>query len=263
MIDQETNQRNVNMKRVISLFMFCMFAGCFTVEREGGKFLNKEEISRRSVISDCKKAEITAIRPVIVRQGDNYVLHLEADGSFVYDAERIVSKKVSGRKRVVSIGFFPGLVVPETQAQRENPVLRKSKTWIFFGVFFGNVGLVGIPTVCSLLIEPFREHYLRFAGSEFTDLGLVGCRKYLVDVSPHIESERETESVKWDSVTLKGYEVTLDGKPFRSDNGEIRFSGLPSGTSLRIRITTPPTSIGSSSDEAQSLVGLELISVCP
>ena len=210
------------MKCVMTVLVVCMLTGCFTVEREGGKFLDKEVVSRRSIVSDCKKAEITAIRPVIVRQGDGYALRLEADGSFEYDAEKIVSKKVTGKKRVVSIGFFPGLVVPETQAQRANPILRKSKTWIFFGVFFGNVGLVGIPTVCSLLIEPFREHYLRMAGGEFTDLGLVGCRKYLVDVSPYIEDERETECVKWDSVTLKGYEATLNGRTFRPNNkGDI------------------------------------------
>ena len=252
------------MKCVMTVLVVCMLTGCFTVEREGGKFLEKEEVSRRSVVSDCKKAEITAVRPVITRQGDGYALHLEADGSFEYDAEKIVSKKVSGRKRVVSIGLFPGLVVPETRMQRENPIFHKSKTWIFFGVIFGNVGIVGVPTVCSLLIEPFREHYLRFAGGEITDLGLVGCRKYLVEVSPYIENERETESVKWDSVTLKGYEATLNGRPFRPNNkGEIRFSGLASGTSLRIRITTPPTSLGSPSDEARSLVGLELVAVCP
>jgi len=244
--------------QLMMALMILTSAGCITIEREGGDFLTETDVATRSGVSSCIVRQITAVRPVLTTNKGVYELRLEADGEFICREERFITSEVSGRKRVMGVGFFPALLVPNThEFAKSGPMER------IFAVVLFNAGLAGLPTLCSLLIEPFREHYLLCANSTPTDWGLIGCRKYLVKVEPHRKVRRDTSDQQCSTVTLSGYAAELNGRLFRPDrDGVIRFS-MRSGAVLRIKIAAPPTFSEDPSLVAKELVGLELQKTCP
>ena len=177
--------RGMNIVRCVLMTVIFIFAGCFTIERDGGESLKEKDIYGKSESASYMVRSITAVRPILTFDGGSYALRLEADGSFVRHDERTITSEVSGRKRVMGVGFFPALLVPNThEAFKTGPAERIFKVLLFNG------GLGGLPTICSLLIEPFREHHLEVSDTTLTDWGLIGCRKYLVSIQPYRKVRR-------------------------------------------------------------------------
>ena len=158
----------------------------------------------------------------------------------------------------LSIGLFPGF------ADEENIGLKAILT------FFGNVALVGIPTLASLVFEPFRDYRDR-ADGDVGDLGLIGCNKYYSNVRNDTTANFVTESTeRFSRYTLYGFAVIIDGQRYDDrDSGRgcqraVYFrSTHPRGSRIAIRIVDPPSTRGDSNDDFSDAQGLELIGVLP
>ena len=79
-----------------------------------------------------------------------------------------------------------------------------------------NLGIVGMPTLTSLLFEPFRDYRERTPhGLEPLDFGLIGFNKYYRDCRKDETRGFLTESTKnLTSYELFGFTVMIDGERY-------------------------------------------------
>lgn len=229
-------------------------SGCFTVTREGGPLLNEKCISSQTAMQ-VSSERITAVRPVLSLSGSTYTLCLEAEGDFVRHFETRSTYEQSGQRRAIAIGFFPGVAVPQ-QINGVGP----SGPDKFFASLFINVGIAGIPTLASLLFEPFCDYHMY----GLADYGLVGCRKYYVTKDPVRTTRTSERTVRCATLPLVGYAVLVNGVRVEPDKaGFIRLGGLKRGDKLTIEMISPPSFRADSRDNGRDLLGLTLEAHCP
>lgn len=199
---------------------------------------------------------ISEFVPVITPTGFEslYKLELVAVGDFVRHNGHIVKRG----SPCLSIGLFPGF------ADEGKTGLKAVLT------FFANATLIGIPTIASLVFEPFRDYRDR-ADGDLADYGLIGCNKYYTNVRKDTTAGFVTESTeRFSRYSLYGYGVVIDGKRFddndsgRGYQGVVYFrSARPRGSRITIKIVDPPSARGDSGDDFSGAQGLELIGVIP
>jgi len=224
-------------------------SGCFTVTREGGPLLNEKCISSQTTMQ-VSSERITAVRPVLSLSGSTYTLCLEAEGDFVRHFETRSTYEQSGQRRAIAIGFFPGVAASQQTSGVDK----------FFASLVVNVGLAGIPTLASLLFEPFCDHHMY----GMADLGLLGCRKYYVTKDPVRTTRTSERTVRCATLPLVGYAVLVNGVRVEPDKaGFIRLGGLKRGDKLTIEMISPPSFRADSRDNGRDLLGLTLEARCP
>ena len=118
----------------------------------------------------------------IYRQDGYYQLELVAEGRFTQHYGHNMKRGTP----YMSAGFFPGCAERDRQG------------WIMFGIVGLNCLMCGIPTLSSLVIEPFCDGAERraAAGGSFSDFGLIGVNKYYLNVSDDKSRGFVTDSTK-------------------------------------------------------------------
>ena len=206
---------------------------------------------------------VTRVTPKIERMQYNdedtpyYSLKLVAEGRFVQHAGH--SMKLG--TPCLAVGLWPGC------AENEN------KAGLFVGSIFGNCVLVGIPTICSLLVEPLCDYHERNANatSNIADIGLIGFNKYYCDVRKDATRGFKTDSTKdLYSYEIFGYAVEVDGQRLEDKDygngcsGTVYFkSSRPSGSRVRIRILAAPSARSDGNDGFSGMEGLEIMGTIP
>ena len=140
------------------------------------------------------------------------------------------------------------------------------------GSIFLNCILAGIPTLHTLVFEPFCDYHERWP-SKFDggDIGLLGFCKYYRGVRKDQSNGFETVTTKTiSSYELFGYAVTVDGQRCEDKDkgsgcqGEVYFtSSRPSGSQINIRIVESPSSRSDGNDGFSGMEGMELTAYLP
>lgn len=215
-------------------------------------FPNSEQTSQVQV------RKVSEYLPVITPTGFEslYKLELVAVGDFVLHHGHSMKR---GTPRL-ALGLFPGC------AEEENMNVGVKA---FLSVFC-NFSLVGIPTLSSLVFEPFRDYRDRACG-DVGDFGLIGFNKYYTNVRKDTTASFATDSKESLSrYRLYGFSVVIDGQRYEDkDTGQgcqsaVYFrSTRPRGSRIKIRIVDPPSVRGDSNDNFDDAQGTELIGVIP
>ncbi len=244
----------------VRLFLFFtvivpLFHGCVSIkrgqERSFADSVKKYQLQVQSVSRVVPK--ITRI----YRQDGHYQLELVAEGRFTQHYGHNMKRGTP----YMSVGFFPGCAERDRQG------------WIMFGIVGLNCLMCGIPTLSSLLVEPFCDGTERraAAGGSFSDFGLIGVNKYYLNVSDDKSRGFVTESTKnLSTYTLYGYAVMIDGERLEDHVymngyiGQVWFrSTRPRGSRIRIRIVKAPSSRSDGNEGFSELEGMEIMATLP
>jgi len=186
-----------------------------------------------------------------------YKLELVAEGSFIKHNGHTMNKGTP----CLSVGFWPGLSGS------------KNKGELFFFSILGIYPFCGLPTLCSLVCEPFRDYRVKpdSGVGDMADVGLLGFNKYYRDI--HRDSTAGFVSVSTERISryvLYAYSVEIDGVRYqdrdagRGYEGAVYFrSSRPRGSKVVIRIADPPASRSDGGDGFSGLQGLVLMGTIP
>ena len=233
-----------------------LFQGCISFstgpERGFTESATKYQLSVQSVTSVRAKIERMSY------SSDNacYRLKVIADGRFIRHAGH--SRKMG--TPCMSIGLWPGAADNE------------DKGGVVVSSIFLNCILMGIPTLCTLVFEPFCDYHERTANNlDSADIGLIGFCKYYRGVRKDQSQDFETVSTETvSSYELFGYTVMIDGVRYedkdngRGCQGEVYFtSSRPSGSRINIRIVESPASRSDGNDGFSGMEGMEISAYLP
>jgi len=189
--------------------------------------------------------------------GPTYKLELIAEGNFIKHTGHVMKKGTP----CLSVGLWPGL------ADSNN------KVELFLFSILGVYPLCGVPTLCSLLFEPFRDcrEKPNQGVGDMADVGLIGCNKYYRDVSRDTgASFVTTYTERIPQYTLFGYGVTIDGVRFDDRDPGTGYQGVvyftssrPRGSRVSIRIVDPPASRSDGNDGFADLEGMVIHATLP
>lgn len=231
-----------------------LFQGCISFatgpERNFLESATKHQLSVRSVSRVRAKVERSEY------DASYYTLKLVAEGRFVRHTGHSMKKGTP----CLAVGLWPGCADS------------KNKGLAFFGSIILNYGLAGIPTLVSLLFEPFRDYRERTAtGFDLADIGLLGFNKYYRDVSKDQAQGFVTESTEdLSSYELFGYSVMIDGVRYEDKDygtgcrGEVYFrTTRSSGSRITIRIVEVPAARSDGEDGFAGMMGMEIPATIP
>ena len=186
-----------------------------------------------------------------------YSLKLIADGNFV----RHEGHSCMIGTPCMSVGLWPACADNEDK-----------KAGVFFCSIIFTYGLVGIPTLASLIFEPFRDYRDRQkVGYDLADWGLIGFNKYYRDVRKDASRGFQTESTtNVTSYELFGYTVMIDGIRYEDRdygdgcNGVVYFtSSRPSGSRISIRIVEVPSARSDGNEGFSGMEGMVITATLP
>jgi len=186
-----------------------------------------------------------------------YKLELIAEGSFIKHTGHIMKRGTP----CLSVGLWPGLADSNNKGE------------LFFFSILGVYPFCGLPTLCSLLFEPFRDcrEKPKHGVGDMADVGLIGVNKYYRNVGRDTRADFVTTSTeRLSTYTLFGYGVNIDGVRFDDrdlGNGYqsvVYFtSSRPRGSRVTIRIVDTPASRSDGSDGFGGLKGMEAHATLP
>lgn len=252
--------------RFWAIIAFCLLStfvcGCYTanmgsVEEEIGK---QYQISVNSVDQVVPKISFVKALGNGRRQ---YSLELIAHGGFA----KHNGIQCESRERYLCVGFFPGAASWKATVRKDNGSEKGWPVGAFFGNLLCNCLLCGIPTVSSLIVEPFLPYYWDENQTSVSDFGFVGFRKYIKRGNQRFV-ERTTERIN--AQVLFGYKVFIDGAECNDDLtangyvGKALFNTTrPSGSKLVIKLLSAPVIREDSNDRIADLVGVEMEAILP
>ena len=186
-----------------------------------------------------------------------YSLKLIADGNFVSHEGH---SSMIGTP-CMSFGLWPAC------ADNED---KKGDVFICSIIF--SCGLAGMPTLASLIFEPFREYRERQkVGYDLADYGLIGFNKYYRDVRK--DESRGFQTVATTNITsyeLFGYTVSIDGTRYEDKDygsgcsGVVYFnSSRPSGSRISIRIEGVPSARSDGNEGFSGMEGMVITATLP
>ena len=182
----------VEMRLSFLMLVLVVLTGCIQFTCSDG--LNRT-ISGMNVAEQFQALEITEVRPVLVRKGGCCMLSLEADGRFVKHISKSATYNVSGRRRVLAVGFFPGTW--------SCPGMDITMVWVVpLSAVVANVITLGYPTWNAVFIEPFRDYHDATVGAGIETWSFMGCRKYLGSNVSETETDCNTQHEPFKSVVL-------------------------------------------------------------
>ena len=238
------------------LVLMPLFQGCISFstgpERGFTESATKHQLSVQSVTSVRAKIE----RMQYSSSHPYYKMKLVADGRFIRHEGH--SRKIG--TPCMSVGLWPGL------SDNEDMGL------VIFGSIFFNCVLVGIPTLDTLVFEPFCDYHERTASKlDSADFGLLGFCKYYRGVRENQSNGFETVVTKTlSSFELFGYAVMIEGVRYEDKDygsgyqGEVYFtSSRPSGSRINIRIVKAPSSRSDGNDGFSGMEGMEISAYLP
>jgi len=234
-----------------------VLCGClsFNVESSDDKVRSNERIETVSVRAES----LRKIRPRAWRdEHGRGRFALLCDGDFVMEQNRIVEGVRSGRN-VLSIGFFPGMYGASVTAKAKGP---DYKLWplMGFGMVVVNGCTAGLPTLLSLLYEPFDSYHDGNCGilSTLAIQGLVGCHKQR-QWDPWEEKfcDKNIGECAVDEYRLSGFVVLVNGVECRCGSAvtEVPFVLPDDATTVAVRIVSVPHFDGELGRYVGSLVG--------
>lgn len=238
-----------------------LLCGCLSFNMEGpdDKVQSKERIETVSVHAES----LQKIRPRVWR--DQYgrgKFSLLCDGDFKVEQSRIVEGVRSG-KRVLSIGFFPGMYGASVTAAAGGP---DYKLWplMGFGMIVVNGFTAGLPTLLSLFYEPFDSYHDGNCGilSTLAFQGLVGCHKQRQwDPWEKEFCDKTSRTYTDHTYALPDFAVSINGTKCSCGMGEseVTFSLPANATSEAVRVVKVPRLEGELGQCADSLVGSDFI----
>ena len=242
-------------KILMMAFGLMIFApGCFSVRMDGERRCDSGALQNQLTVEAVDK-----VIPDIQLGTGYYSLKLIARGRFTQHS----GKCVYWGKPSVAIGIFPGVPATEDTLKGERYFMIPFCSAIY------NFAFAGIPTLSSLLVEPFRDYYCsRSSDLNFADFGLLGCRKYIADARRDGFAEESQRVLP--EVGLFAYKVEIDGVLYADIDGgdgyvgEVFFTTNKShGDLVRIRIVEAPSTRNDSADRLSDLVGVEMTAVLP
>ncbi len=237
-----------------------MLAGCVSFKMDGERSY-EEAGMRNQIVAESVDAVVPVVKLYTESMGQRYyLLKLVARGRFT---------RYSGVRRcrgtpTLAIGFLPGFSA-SADTLKDDRYFKIP----FFAVML-NFSFVGIPTLSSLLFEPFRDYYCSSSGGvlRFTDFGILGFRKYISNNRYDGFAEKSRQSIP--EFDLFAYNVEIDGVAYADfDNGngyagKVYFTTeKPRGGTVRIKITSAPSTRNDSPDRLTDLVGVEMDAVLP
>lgn len=241
---------------MLCVVLALLFQGCISFstgpERSFTESVSKYQLSVQSVTSVRAKIE----RMQYSSGHPYYKMKLVADGRFI----RHEGHSIKIGTPCMSVGLWPGLADNEDKGS------------VVVGSIFLNCILAGIPTLHTLVFEPFCDYHER-RPSEFdcADIGLLGFCKYYRDVRKNQSNGFKSVSTKsLSSFELFGYAVMIDGVRYedkdygRGYEGEVYFtSSRPSGSRINIQIVKSPSSRSDGNDGFSGMEGMEISAYLP
>ena len=241
--------------QLLSLVIGLSLQGCVSFDTGpecvlGNTGVKTEQLSVQSVSRVRAKIESSPSSSGV------YILRLIADGRFVLHKGYSYGKVGTP---CMSVGLWPGYAGNEHGLQ------------VFFGSIGMNYGLLGIPTLISLFIEPFCEYRERGTYFNFADFGLIGFNKYYRNCRKDKLERFQTESTtNVTSYELYGFTVVIDGNQYEDKdfgsgyNGKVYFhTTRPSGSQINIRIIKAPSVMADSKDSFSGMEGMEIPACLP
>ena len=243
--------------------MFTLFLqGCFSFDTGPERsFADSKEMVQLQVLSITKvRAKVECPYPHDPNLSSVYQLKLIAEGRFVRHTGHFMKKGTP----CLAVGFFPEL------AGTEDFYANNGCAFVTI-----NTGLCGLPTLWTLVCEPFCDYYEKEGSSKessgFRSYGLLGFSKYYRNVHRDGSTFVTTSSEHLSSFELFGYSVVIGGIPYEDRDygsgcsGEITFcSSLPKGSQITIRIVgVPSTRSEDSNEDFSGIVGMEIPVVLP
>lgn len=244
-------------KFIIIAGMAALAQGCISFdmgpERSFPDSAGKEELTVQSlkrVVSRITKAGYND-------SGTTYKLELVAEGNFIKHNGHTMNKGTP----CLSVGLWPGLSDS------------KNKGELFFFSILGIYPFCGLPTLCSLLFEPFRDYRVKPSNGvgDMADVGIIGFNKYYRDV--HRDANAGFVSVSTERISryvLYAYSVEIDGMRYedkdrgRGYEGAVYFRySRPRGSKVAIRIVDSPASRSDGGDGFSGMQGLVLMGTIP
>lgn len=244
-------------KFVIVAGMVALAQGCISFDM-GPAHSFPDSAKREELTVQSLKRVVSRITKVGYNGSDTrYKLELVAEGSFIKHNGHTMNKGTP----CLSVGFWPGLSGS------------KNKGELFFFSILGIYPFCGLPTLCSLVCEPFRDYRVKpdSGVGDMADVGLLGFNKYYRDI--HRDSTAGFVSVSTERISryvLYAYSVEIDGVRYqdrdagRGYEGAVYFrSSRPRGSKVVIRIADPPASRSDGGDGFSGLQGLVLMGTIP
>ena len=237
---------------VIALFG----SGCISIDMGPERLL-----ASSNKITQLQVQSVSRITPKIDHDYGSgmsaYRLELVAEGSFIRHKGYVARRGTP----CLAFGLWPGCAGKDCVGT------------VLWESFCTNYGLLGTPTLASLVFEPFFDYQEKNKSdtSCFADWGLIGFSKYYRDVSDDPSGkfvEVSTEPVS--SCTLYGYSVMIDGVEFSDNFSGVGYesvvyfnSSRPSGSRIVIRIVKPPCSRSDGAESFAELKDIEVMSTLP
>lgn len=249
---------------VVATVMSILVGGCCTFNM--GE--TEVELAEQYQISVNSVEEVVP-KITFVKSSENgrryYNLELIAKGEFI----KHNGVKVATKEKRMCIGLMPG--VAWFKAGRRKEGKNESLWWIdgFGTSLIGNCMFCLIPTVATLLVEPFLPYYGDEDHDQGSDMGFLGCRKYFAKGEKGQRFvEKSTESIS--AQRLYGFKVSIDGAECRDGllptgytaKAEFRTT-RPVGSKLVIKLLSAPAMRVDSDDKLTDLVGVEMEAVLP